>query len=50
MGVGVDTFNPNAEMTRAEFGTVLSRILFGDKYDVSEGNYYEAHLQTLQDF
>ncbi|MEI8091259.1 MAG: hypothetical protein WCG98_03245 [bacterium] len=38
--MGVDTknkpvasFNPNTEVTRAQFGTVLSRALRGTKYN-----------------
>jgi hypothetical protein len=48
MGVGVEKFNPNNNMTRAEFGTVLSRALWGTANDVEGGNYYEKHLQNLQ--
>jgi hypothetical protein len=48
MGVNVKYFNPNGEMTRAEFGTVLSRILRGNTYNKEGINYYEAHLQQLQ--
>lgn len=48
MGIGITKFNPNATMTRAEFGTVLSRALRGNTYDTQEGNYYEIHLQQLQ--
>jgi len=33
MGVGNTKFNPNDEVTRAEFGTVLSRVLFGTAFD-----------------
>jgi hypothetical protein len=48
MGVNVKQFYPNAPMTRAEFGTVLSRALRGNTYDKPQGNYYETHLQQLQ--
>lgn len=48
MGVGVKNFNPTNSMTRAEFGTVLSRALWGNTYDTTEGKYYETHLQQLQ--
>jgi hypothetical protein len=48
MGVNIQKFNPTGTMTRAEFGTVLSRALRGDTYDTTTGNYYEAHLQQLQ--
>lgn len=28
-----NTFNPHGEVTRAEFGTALSRALYGDRYE-----------------
>lgn len=31
MGVGITAFNPNGAVTRAQFGTVLSRVLRGDE-------------------
>lgn len=48
MGVGITNFNPNGLVTRAEFGTVLSRALYGD---VNNGGtpYYVNHLQALKD-
>ena len=33
MGVGMTNFEPNTEVTRAQFGTVLSRALYGEKYN-----------------
>jgi hypothetical protein len=33
MGVGISNFDPNGEVTRAQFGTVLSRTLYGDIYN-----------------
>ncbi|MEI6118255.1 MAG: hypothetical protein WCP92_03255 [bacterium] len=33
MGVGIHTFNPTGDITRAEFGTVLSRVLWGTTYE-----------------
>ena len=27
MGVGINDFDPNAEVTRAQFGTILSRVI-----------------------
>jgi hypothetical protein len=48
MWVGITTFNPTARMTRAEFGTVLSRALRGSTYNTLKGTYYESHLQQLQ--
>ena len=48
MWIGVNSFDPEATITRAQFGTVLSRTLFGDKY--SNGKlYYTDHLQALKD-
>ena len=52
--MGVDTnrnpvtsFNPNGIVTRAVFGTVLSRTLFGDT--IKGGNpYYANHLIALK--
>ena len=35
-------------VTRAEFGTVLSRVLWGRAYDGSI-RWYESHLQALKD-
>jgi hypothetical protein len=48
MGVGIQKFTPTATMTRAEFGTVLSRALRGDTYDTQGEKYYTQHLQQLQ--
>jgi hypothetical protein len=48
MGINTPQFNPNAPMTRAEFGTVLSRALRGNTYDQQGEKYYETHLQQLQ--
>ena len=43
-------FSPNATVTRAQFGTMLSRLLYGSTYNaVAKGNdYYSAHLKALQ--
>lgn len=40
-------FNPNKTVTRAEFATVLSRVLFGDTYNQNWPNYYEKHIEAL---
>lgn len=47
----IQYFNPHKAVTRAEFGTVLSRFLYGDKYngDLSEDGWYKAHLKALND-
>ena len=41
-------FDPNSIVTRAEFGTVLSRLLRWDKYN-NGVLYYTDHLQALKD-
>jgi hypothetical protein len=41
-------FNPNNTVTRAEFGTVLSRVLYGTQYNWWQP-YYIKHLQILKD-
>ncbi|HMS91396.1 MAG TPA: S-layer homology domain-containing protein, partial [Candidatus Absconditabacterales bacterium] len=48
MGVGITKFNPNGIVTRAEFGTVLSRIVYGNTYNNGEF-YYSNHLQALKE-
>lgn len=48
MGVGITNFNPYGVVTRAEFGTVLSRALRGDEYDGATP-YYADHLDALKD-
>ncbi len=47
MGVGVTNFDPKGEVTRAQFGTVLSRALWGNVYNGGTP-YYLPHLQALQ--
>ena len=44
-------FLPNSIVTRAEFWTVMSRVLWWDKYNVIDTDnrlYYEDHLKTLK--
>lgn len=48
MGQGIDAFRPNAKVTRGEFGTTLSRALWGNKYEGATP-YYANHLQALKD-
>ena len=48
-GTPLNNFNPNRKVTRAEYATVFSRVLFGDKYNKSEWNYYEDHLAALKE-
>lgn len=44
----VTIYNPNGIVTRAEFGTVLSRALYGSTYEYGYP-YYMNHLQALKD-
>ena len=44
-------FLPNSIVTRAEFWTVMSRVLWWDKYNIIDTDnrmYYEDHLQALK--
>ncbi len=47
MGVGTSDFYPNDTVTRAQFGTVLSRSLYGDTYN-TWSPYYVDHLNALK--
>ena len=48
-GTPLKEFNPSGKVTRAEYATVFSRVLYGDKYNKSEWNYYEDHLNALKE-
>jgi hypothetical protein len=42
-------FNPNDIVTRAQFATVLSRLLYGDTYNNSDdASYWSAHINALK--
>jgi hypothetical protein len=41
-------FYPNAYVTRAEFATVLSRLLFWDRFNQEWENWYAQHLYILK--
>ncbi|MBQ9554117.1 S-layer homology domain-containing protein [bacterium] len=45
MGVGIRNFRPYDNVTRAEFATSLSRMLYGLKD--GRDAYYTPHLQKL---
>ncbi len=47
MWVNVDKFSPFENVNRAQFGTVLSRVLNWNIYDVDGKNWYTEHLQNL---
>lgn len=47
-----ENFDPNSIITRAEFWTILSRLIYGNRYNVYEGEgdtyeRYEKHLNAL---
>ena len=43
------SFYPNAKVTRAQFGTVLSRMLRWDKYNQAWLEWYKLHLEALKE-
>lgn len=47
MGQGLTGFDPNGEVTRAQFGTVLSRALRGAKYNGADP-FFLNHLNALK--
>jgi len=48
MGIDMTSFYPSREVTRAEFGTILSRTIYGTKYN-GWSPYYINHLRALQE-
>jgi hypothetical protein len=48
MGVDMDNFLPNERVDRAQFGTILSRLLYGNTYNGGKP-YYVKHLQALKE-
>jgi hypothetical protein len=47
MGQGITSFRPYDTISRAEFGTALSRTLWGNKYEGGTP-YYANHLNALK--
>jgi hypothetical protein len=47
MGIGITDFDPNGEVTRAQFGTILSRLIWGSTYDGGV-KFYTNHLNALK--
>lgn len=47
MGQGITAFRPYDTLSRAEFGTALSRVLWGDTYEGGTP-YYAKHLEALK--
>jgi hypothetical protein len=49
-GIGVqEAFFPTRTITRAEAGTLLSRLLWGNLYAADEQHWYEKHLEALRE-
>ena len=48
MWIWIDKFRPFDSVTRAEFGTALSRVLYEDTYNQNWDNYYSKHLNALK--
>jgi predicted alpha/beta hydrolase family esterase len=48
MGQGIKNFRPGDKVIRGEFGTVLSRAIWGDKNN-GENPYYAKHLSELNE-
>ena len=46
-GTPMENFNPNKPVSRWEFATVLSRVLYGDTYNQNWAGYYEKHIEAL---
>ncbi len=48
MGQGITSFRPYDKISRAEFGTALSRALWGNENNTTETPYYAKHLNALK--
>ena len=48
MGINVSSFEPMRQVTRAQFGSALSRLLWWNTYNNSWEEYYEGHLNALK--
>ena len=48
MGIDMEYFQPNALVSRAQFGTILSRLLRQNTY-AGGSPYYAKHLQALKE-
>ena len=44
----IKNFNPSGKVTRAQFATVLSRVLYWSKYNQTWNKYYEKHIKALE--
>ena len=48
-GTPLQYFNPAWKVSRAEFATVLSRVLFGNKFNQDWSKYWEKHIKALEE-
>jgi hypothetical protein len=51
-GLPDTVFNPNNYITRAQFGTILARLIYHGKYNLERGDlttpWYQLHLNALR--
>jgi hypothetical protein len=47
-GTPLSNFLPGNYVSRAEFGTILSRMLRGKTYEGTDQEWYQQHLLALQ--
>ena len=47
-GTALSHFEPHKLVTRAEFATVFSRVLYGNKYNQAGENWANGHLEALK--
>lgn len=47
-GTPIEFFNPYGIVTRWEYATVFSRVLFGDKFNKDGEDFYSKHLEALK--
>lgn len=48
-GTALSHFEPNKFVTRAEFATVFSRVLYGAKYNQDGKDWANGHLNALKE-
>ena len=49
-GTPIQAFEPHKLVSRAEFATVLSRVIWGNKHNIAGDDRYSAHLQALKKY
>jgi hypothetical protein len=47
-GTALARFEPHKLVTRAEFATVFSRVLYGSKYNHDGEEWAKGHLEALK--